>query len=408
MFGRVARPELEERVRVEHVVDDVADVVRRVGRAGTAAAAAGAVAVDRVVASATAADRRGGSTGGSRGRPRPRRDRGVARRRRRTSRRRSRVSCTRRAAERSVVDVDPGERPDDVGPADVGERVLGHHHVVGDARAAARGPTRTGPTTVSTVGTTPDASAQRLGDASPRVQRRDAFVDVGARRRRSCPTTGMPSSIGEARRRARCASPSGGPIAPRCLPPSRRNQLTVRPSISRERARSTASLRCPKTGVGGRRSVTPARRQHQRRVVAAEPERVREHRLAHRSRAGCPRTTSRPMSSPICSRFAVGGTTPSRSDEQRDRPPRPRRRRRSCARHALGRRDRRRVVAEDLADRLGLGGVVERRRRAVRVHVPDRRPASSPASSSASCMHAAAPAPPGDGAVMWYASALRP
>ena len=27
--------------------------------------------------------------------------------------------------------------------------------------------------------------------------------------------------------------------------------------------------------------------------------------------------------------------------------------------------------------------------------------ASSPASSSASCMHAAAPAPPGDGAVMW-------
>ena len=31
-----------------------------------------------------------------------------------------------------------------------------------------------------------------------------------------------------------------------------------------------------------------------------------------------------------------------------------------------------------------------------------------PASSSASCMHAAAPSPPGDGAVMWYASALRP
>ena len=33
---------------------------------------------------------------------------------------------------------------------------------------------------------------------------------------------------------------------------------------------------------------------------------------------------------------------------------------------------------------------------------------SSPASSSASCMHAAAPAPPGTGAVMWCASALRP
>ena len=67
----------------------------------------------------------------------------------------------------------------------------------------------------------------------------------------------------------------------------------------------------------------------------------------------------------------MGGTTPSRSDSRlmhgfgrtgaRDHVPG----------DALGRRDRRRGVAEHLADRLGLGGVVERRGRAVRVDVPD-------------------------------------
>ncbi len=62
------------------------------------------------------------------------------------------------------------------------------------------------------------------------------------------PTIGIPSSTARWMARA-MVSPSAVPIAPRCFPPSRLNQLTVRPSISRTSA-TAAVLRCPKTGVG--------------------------------------------------------------------------------------------------------------------------------------------------------------
>ena len=94
---------------------------------------------------------------------------------------------------------------------------------------------------------------ERLGDAAPRVQRGDALVHVGAR-------AGDPPDDRDAEldrrgaRPARSPAPSAVPIAPRCLPPSRLNQLTVRPSISRTTA-STAALRCPKTGVRSSTSV---------------------------------------------------------------------------------------------------------------------------------------------------------
>ena len=92
---------------------------------------------------------------------------------------------------------------------------------------------------------------------------------------------------------------------------------------------------------------------------------------------------------------------------RRPQPPRWHRRRpRRVAGDALGRGDRRTGRAEQLGHRLGLGGVVERRRRAVGVHVRDVGRGRVRPSSRASSMHDSAPRPPGDGAVMWWASAV--
>src|SRR6266496_2615077 len=125
------------------------------------------------------------------------------------------------------------------------------------------GPDTHGPTTASRDGTPPPTSAPEVAIA---------------------PTMGTPSSTPRRTARSR-ASPSATPIAPRCLPPSRRNQLTVRPCRS-ESAAVTASLRCVITGaagVGENNGVTRLRSvgggEDEAGVVAAEPERVRDRRL---------------------------------------------------------------------------------------------------------------------------------
>src|SRR2546430_8737108 len=145
------------------------------------------------------------------------------------------------------------------------------------------GPETHGPTTESRVGTTPEASVrawatrpQACSDATPSLT---SAPEVAI-----APTTGTPSSTPRRTARSR-ASPSATPIAPRCLPPSRRNQLTVRPCRS-ESAAVTASLRWAITGAAGVGENSGVTRlgsvgggEDEAGVVAAEPERVRDRRL---------------------------------------------------------------------------------------------------------------------------------
>src|SRR6266545_1376292 len=228
------------------------------------------------------------------------------------------------------------------------------------------GPDTHGPTAASTVGTTPDASV------NARATRPHAWSDAtpsptSAPEVAMAPTTGTPSST--PRRTARSsASPSATPIAPRCFPPSSRNQLTVRPWRS-ESAVVTASLRCTITGaagVGEKSGVTcPLRSlgcgEHEGRVVPAEPERVRERGLcADLARRARDHVQLDVVAEPL----EVGG----RRD---DAVPHGQERgdgfhgtggADQVTGHTLGGRDGRRGVAEHLPDGLGLGGVVQLRR----------------------------------------------
>ena len=208
-----------------------------------------------------------------------------------------------------------------------------------------------------------------------------------------------------ARRTARSiVSPSAVPIAPRCFPPSRLNQLTWRPSRSRRQA-STAVLRCPKTGVAVARRITPPARGSAPRC--GRRTRTSSTAPAWRRSPGPRRTRRRGRCRHRSARGWRWGSDAVTERQQRDAGFGGAGATHHVAGDALGGRDRGRGVAEHLADGRGLGGVVERRGRAVRVDVPDLRRLRQ-ASSSASCMHAAAPSPPGEGAVMWWASSLRP
>src|SRR5262245_10753295 len=236
------------------------------------------------------------------------------------------------------------------------------------------GPDTHGPTTASSVGTTPEASVraratrpQAWSDATPSPT---SAPDVAI-----APTTGTPSSMPSRTARS-SASPSATPIAPRCLPPSSLNQLTVRPCRS-ERAAVTASLRCVitgATGVGENSGVTALRsaggREHEAGVVPAEAERVRQRRLR-------PDLTGRTCHDVeldvVAESFEVGGgrhRAVPHGQQRRDGLHRTGGAD-EVAGHALRRRDGWRRVPEHLADRFCLGGVVQLRRGAVRVHVPD-------------------------------------
>src|SRR5262245_38871387 len=249
------------------------------------------------------------------------------------------------------------------------------------------GPDTHGPTTASIVGTTPEASVSARA-TRPQAWREATPSPTSAPEVAIAPTTGTPSSI--PRRTARSmASPSATPIAPRCLPPSRRNQLTVRPWRS-DRAADTASLRSVVTGAIGvgekscvmlcldafseRRSAklraASGGGEYQARVVAAEPERVRDRGLGPdvARRAG-----DNVELDVVAEALQVGGgrhDAVPHGQHRGDGFHRPRGADQVTG-DALRRGHWGRRVPEHLADGLGLGGVVQVGRCPVRVHVPD-------------------------------------
>ena len=208
-----------------------------------------------------------------------------------------------------MVDVDPGERAHGVGTADVRERLLGHHDDVGEPEEQRR---------------TRDARARRPSAPSGRrptrwrapgrrSPTRAATRRLRRRRRpttRSCRRSGRPRSIAWRTRARAIASPRAARSRRRACRPRSVNSTTVRPSISPSAA-AAVSLRRAARGRGRRAVVTrwasaPARRCGHRTRTSS-----RSTGFAPISRS-VPRTTSSAMSSPSCSRFAVGGTTPSR------------------------------------------------------------------------------------------------
>ena len=226
---RVPGPQLEERVVVEDVLDDRADVVGGVGPRRHRGRGAVAVAVDRVV-------------GCDDGRVLEMVRRQVVEERGDRVERGVLVGDDHRcdaaapivhrgATEAAVVDVDAGEGADGVGPADVRERVARHDDDVGHPQQQ-RGPGHARADHGEHRRDDAGRARDRVGDPAPGVQRRDPFGDVGARRRDQ--PDDRDAELGGERIARSIAWPSGGPIAPTCLPPSTRNQLTVRPSISRE------------------------------------------------------------------------------------------------------------------------------------------------------------------------------
>ena len=367
MFGAYAARELEERVVVEHVADDGAHVVRRHRARRHHGSGARAVTVDgivgdldrrifevvrREVPEQEARDEQGVVlVGDDHGR-----DAALA-------------LVHRRASEAVTVDRDTRERHDDVGPAHVREGVVGHDHVVGDAEQQRRAGDRR-----------PDEQQDdrhdarrvdhRPGDPPPRVQRRDPFADVGARARHP-PDHGDPEVDGEADGPLHRLALGGADRAP--VLAAVEAEPAHLAAVELHEAGIDGGAAVPEDGraVGGRDHSTGARMSAA--LCPPNPNEFDSTGVAPISRTS-PETMSRPMSSPICSRLAVGGAMPLPSE--------------SSAMHAsaapgaadhvpgdaLGGRDRRRgVVAEDLADRGRFGRVVQRRRRAVRVDVPDLR-----------------------------------
>ena len=309
-----------------------------------------------------------------------------------------RASPRRRA--RSRVDRDAGELDDRVGSAHVRERVVGHDHDVGEAEQQRRAG---------------DAGAddrehgrhdsrrvrEGAGDAAPTVERGDVLAQLRSRRVEHADDGHARLEAHRDRPRDRRRRPPRR-CAPWCLPPATRNQATGRPPISRSPAVAAASTCAP---IATATVTTPGATIR----LALWPPKPNEFDIAGPAGTarGAPATTSSWMSSPSRSRFAVGGTSSVGDREQAgdglgraggaD----------EVAGDALRRGRRRGSVAEHLAmasaSAASLSGV----------DVPcaltcAMSAGTRPASSSASCMHAAAPPPPGDGAVMWYASELRP
>ena len=371
---RVLRPELEERVVVDDVADDGAHVVGsgRPVRAPRSPPRSHAP-VARVVGRRSAADRRGGGRGGRRGCRAARRarlllvvddERGDAALARvhAAPPSSSRVTCT------------PVNSVDRVGPGDERERVVGHHDDVEAARARAPGPTRTRRSPRAASGLCPRRARPRARACPTRAARRRAR----AARHPTC----------RARRRAGCAARRRvAPPARRSAPPRDADRAVVLPARDAEphdlpavdlaqlrrrrdvgagvdRRRPASSEIVERHDAGAKISVTlwpPNPNEFDSAGAGASGAR----RARARRRGGCRRRAARgsrsagPSRSRIASRHATASVAPAAPIE--------------VAGDALGRRDRRCGVAEHLADRLGLGRVVERRRRAVRVHVPDLR-----------------------------------
>ena len=219
---RVRGAQLEAAVLVEHVVDDVrARRTTRSRRAGTADAAR---AQSRSTGSSHAHDaagRRGGSTAGTRGASTS--DLGVVLVVGTTSVGDAAAAVVHAgAAERAVVDVDPGERAARCRGRSRRRTRPRSSPRRRRARAAAPGPHTHGPDDDEHVGTTPDASASALATRPHACSDGTPSATSAPELTRSCPTTGMPKSIGVAdgpldglalgrcRSRRRACRPRGG------------------------------------------------------------------------------------------------------------------------------------------------------------------------------------------------------
>src|SRR3954454_4083640 len=240
-----------------------------------------------------------------------------------------------------------------------------------------------GPVTASRIGTTPDSVtawwATLPHAATPSIDRGATPTEWIS------PTAGTPTSPASASARQTTAAsvvPSGSAEDGE----STWNQATVRPPSS-TRAASAAPGRPAPSGVAGDATggtaaarfamISPDRssgggREDQRGVVATEPERVRQHR-PWGDRSGVPPhqvdRDRRVRVGQVGDRRNRAACRAGQADDRLDRAGGAD----EVAGHALGRGDRRTARPEHLGDRLGLGGVVERRRRAVRVDVGDVR-----------------------------------
>ena len=292
-FGACCARSSRNELVVDDVGDDRPDVVgrsrpvghRRRGRRRTRDRA------DRRLRAA--AGRRGDGRGGTRG------CRAARRARRRSSSTTSVATplsraCTPAEPRSSRADVDAGELGDGVGPGDVCERVP-VMTTMSKRPSASAGPETHAPVTASSVGTAPETPRDLARQPSPRVQRGDVLAQLGA---------GRVELADERDARAR----------PRAAPPARPSRRRARRS-----RRDAFRPRCGTTSLAGRRSSRTdadaaasawrvdrrrghdGRREDQRDVVAAEPERVRQRglrcertgRRRARRRGGCRRRAAR-------------------------------------------------------------------------------------------------------------------
>ena len=188
--------------------------------------------------------------------------------------------------------------------------------------SASAGPETHAPVTASSVGTTPETATSSPGQPTPRVQRGDAFAELGTRgveladeRHLQLPGELHRPLDGRAAGGAdRAVVLAAGDAEPHDAPPVDDAQLGRRGAVGAGPDRRRPGL----PDHGSRHEVCVTRfgsrggREDQGRVVPAESERVRER--GGRARLRAARRTRRRAGSRrrCCSRFAVGGTDASR------------------------------------------------------------------------------------------------
>ena len=187
-------------------------------------------------------------------------------------------------------------------------------------------PPCTGPVTASSSGTIPDRRAAARATRPQATSPATPSASAPTATEWTMPTTGQPRFVASSRVRS-TTSASALPSVPG-HDPSTRNSATVRPSSSVRRA-SAAVGRSAAIGVGGPScgstsdgaSITSVRLvrsagsgsgdEHERRVVAAEPERVRQHRTGGHLAHVVADEVDRRVRRRDRSRLATGGTVPS-------------------------------------------------------------------------------------------------
>ena len=122
--------------------------------------------------------------------------------------------------------------------------------------SASAGPDTHAPVTASSVGTDARDRDELAREPAPRVQRGDAFAQLGARGVELADERDLRARPASCTARSTVAPPPT-PIAPWCLPPAMRNHTTRRPSISRSSADAArVGARADRRGPRGGVSVT--------------------------------------------------------------------------------------------------------------------------------------------------------